>query len=61
MVSYSHHGLGGELFLSCYCGEGLVVSYILIMLLWSGVGCELFSSCCCGEGLVVNYSHHLGG
>ena len=65
-------GVGGQLFSSCCCGQGLVVSYshhvavvrgwwwaILIMLLWSGVGGQLFSSCCCGQGLVVSYSHHV--
>ena len=36
-----------------------MVSYCLIMLLWSGVGGQLFSSCCCGQGLVVSYSHHV--
>ena len=51
-----------------------MVSYCLIMLLWSGVGGQLLShhvavvrgwwsaivsSCCCGQGLVVSHSHHV--
>ena len=35
-------GVGGQLLSSCYCGQGLVVSYLIIMLLWSGVGGQLF-------------------
>ena len=56
---------------SC-CGEGLVVNYCHIRLLWSRVGGQLLShhvavvrgwwsaivtSSCCGQGLVVNYCH----
>ena len=39
MVSYCHQRLS-----SCCCGQGLVVSYYLIMLLWSGVRGQLLSS-----------------
>ena len=39
------------------CGQGLVVSYCHIMLLWSGVGGQLVSSCFCGQWLVVSYCH----
>ena len=64
--------LSGQPFSSRRCGQGLVVSYCLIMLLWSGVGGQLLShhvavvrgwwsaivtSCCCGQGLVVSYCH----
>ena len=75
LSSHSHQlfsGFGGQPFSSRRCGQGLVVSYCLIMLLWSGVGGQLLShhvavvrgwwsaivtSCCCGQGLVVSYCH----
>ena len=61
---FSHHvavvrGWWSAIVSSCCCGQGLMVSYCLIMLLWSPVGGPLFSSCCCGQGLVVNYCHHV--
>ena len=39
--------------LSCCCGQGLVVSYCL--LLWSGLVASYCLIICCGQGLVASY------
>ena len=38
-------GVDGQLFSSCRCGQGLVVSYCHIMFLWSGVVVMLVVNC----------------
>ena len=79
VISDYHHvavvsGWWSAIISSCCCGQGLVVSYYLIMLLWSGVGGQLLShhvavvrgwwsaiesSSYCGQLLVVNCAHIL--
>ena len=48
--------VGGQLFSSRCCGQGLVANYSHHVAVVRGWWSAIVSSCCCGQGLVVSYS-----